>query len=155
MIHLLLLTTLQILSLSFVFSGFKLTCFSEHFFLNICFGFIGFMYLSNYVFKQFWKNFPFSVLSFYKMPINLVVDISLSPLCLLLFSICSIYLSLSGAGSIFQFTFILRAKCSCPSFLKEAPLLDFTPEFCVLSHNSVRKLKVTRFIKYPPDRMKI
>lgn len=96
MIHLLLLTTLQILSLSFVFSGFKLTCFSEHFFLNICFGFIGFMYLSNYVFKQFWKNFPFSVLSFYKMPINLVVDISLSFVSLTLFHMFHIFVSKWG-----------------------------------------------------------
>ena len=78
-------------------------------------------------------------------------DISLSPSCLLIFFICSLYLSLQVKGQYLQFIFMMRAQCSCLSFGEEAPLLDSTPEFCFLSHNSMRKLKlkVTRFNDCP------
>lgn len=84
-------------------------------------------------------------------------DISLSPLCLLIFFICSLYLSLQVKGQYLQFIFMIRRQCSCLSFGEEAPLLDSTPEFCFLSHNSMRKLKlkVTRFNDCPQNESEI
>lgn len=80
-------------------------------------------------------------------------DISLSPLCLLICFICSLYLSLQVKGQHLQFIFMMRVQCSCLSFGEEVPLLDSTPEFCLLSHNSMRKLKlkVIRFDKHPQN----
>ena len=67
-----------------------------------------------------------------------------------------VFVFLRGEAA-FPVHLLLRAKGSHLNFVENAPLLDSTPEFCFLSHDSMRKLKlkVTKFSKLLQDESKI